>query len=220
MDTIETYEKKSINAQHKGWGLLFLKIVCLCVAAACALGVALDQVTTRICFEYFSEGFHKIMMEGSWIEKFLNRYPENCTVWGITWGILASWWVGAILGVLLGIVSIVGPWPRPSFRRCTMLVVACVLFTALAVSSLSAFGMSYYLETIDRREVVAMCSEYEFYIAANAEKLSEALEKIGRRYLLCGYIHELAYLVGGLDGICLVALVLGRRAYMRYMKQV
>lgn len=220
METTESDRKKNTDKQRTHGLLHFLKVFCLCVAATCAFGVALDQFTTRICFEYFSEGFHKTMIEGSWIERLLQRYPGNCTVWGIVWGVFASWWVGAILGVFLGLASTAGPWPRLSLGRCTALAVACVLLTALTVSSLGAFSMSYYLDTIDKRDVVLMCGLYGFKVAESAEELSEALEKIGRRYLLCGYIHNLAYLFGELYGICLVVLALGWRAYVRYTKRV
>lgn len=219
METTRSDRTKNTSEQSWYKALLFLKIFCLCVAGACVFGIALDQVTTRICFEYFSEGVHKIMIEGSWLEQFLRRYPGNCTVWAIAWGIYASWWVGAILGVFLGLASTVGPWPCLSFGRCTVFAVACWLLTSLTVACLGVLNKSYYLDTISKRDVVTICNQFGFRVADSPDKLTEALEQTGRRYLLCGYITNTAYTYGELYGVCLVALAVGWRAYMRYKKQ-
>ena len=179
----------------------------------------MDQVTTRICFEYFSEGFHKEMIEDTWMQGFLGRYPGNCTIWGITWGIYASWWVGAILGVLLAATSTIGSWPRLSARKCTALIIACLLLTALSVASLAFYGSSYFLEALDRKDLISMCRGYGFEVAPTSGELSKTSERICRGYLFCGHIHNFAYLFGGLYGVGVVAFSLGWRMYLRYLQQ-
>lgn len=44
-----------------------VRIVSLCILNACIFGIINDQITVRICFEYFSEGFHKEMIKGTWV---------------------------------------------------------------------------------------------------------------------------------------------------------
>jgi hypothetical protein len=74
----------------------FLKIVGMCVLAGVLYGVLHDQVTARVCVEYFTV-FHPPV--------FATQSP---TLLGIGWGVIATWWVGAILGVVLGLASRMG----------------------------------------------------------------------------------------------------------------
>lgn len=70
------------------------------VAAAIAYGIAHDQITVRICLEYFTIGHPKV-------------FPtENPTMLAIGWGIIATWWVGVLLGVPLAIVARAGSRPK------------------------------------------------------------------------------------------------------------
>ena len=73
-----------------------LKIAALCIAAAILYGIAHDLITTRVCVEYFTIGHPPIFQTNS---------P---TVLAIGWGVLATWWVGAILAVPAVLVSRVG----------------------------------------------------------------------------------------------------------------
>lgn len=77
-----------------------LKIVVLCVLAAAAYGVIHELVTARICIEYFTI-LHPAI------------FPTTSpTLLALGWGILATWWVGAILGVLLALAARAGSRPR------------------------------------------------------------------------------------------------------------
>jgi len=77
-----------------------LKIILLSIAAAIAYGILHDQVTARICVEYFTIGHAPIFG------------TENPTLLGIGWGILATWWVGLFLGVPLAVVARAGRRPK------------------------------------------------------------------------------------------------------------
>jgi hypothetical protein len=65
----------------------YLKIVLLVVMAG--YGIVHDQITARICIEYFTV-FHPPVFR-----------TENPTLLGLGWGVIATWWLGAIMGVLL-----------------------------------------------------------------------------------------------------------------------
>ena len=79
-----------------------LGIVLMCVVAAVCFGIAHDQVTARVCVEYFTIGHPPVFG------------TDDPTLLGIGWGIIATWWVGLLLGVPLAVVARVGSQPKLS----------------------------------------------------------------------------------------------------------
>ena len=70
-----------------------IRIVGLAILAAVVYGIALDQVTARVCIEYFTIGHPPI-------------FPtESPTLLALGWGVVATWWVGLLLGVPLAIAA-------------------------------------------------------------------------------------------------------------------
>ena len=57
-----------------------LKIVGLCIAAAIVYGILHDQITARICVEYFSVA-HPPVWGGI----------DDPTLLAFTWGVIATW---------------------------------------------------------------------------------------------------------------------------------
>lgn len=82
----------------------FLTIVVSVVAIAIAYGIAHDLVTAHLCVEYFTVGHPRIVE------------TESPVVLALAWGVAATWWVGAILGVLLAIACRAGKAPKCTFR--------------------------------------------------------------------------------------------------------
>ena len=80
----------------------FAAIILLCIVAAVIYGVIHDQITARICVEYFTIGHPPVFG------------TDDPTLLGLGWGVIATWWVGLILGVLLSLSSCVGSWPKLS----------------------------------------------------------------------------------------------------------
>src|SRR5438270_14091473 len=101
----------------------FLKIIVICVVAAIAYGIIHDQITARICVEYFTI-FHPPVFS-----------TQSPTLLGIGWGIIATWWVGAFLGILLAIRARAG---SKQFLRAAELIRP--ISTLLRVMALSALG--------------------------------------------------------------------------------
>lgn len=77
-----------------------LKIVALCVASAALYGITHDQVTARVCVEYFTI-FHPPIFE-----------TDSPTVLAFGWGVLATWWCGLFLGIPLAMIARLGSRPR------------------------------------------------------------------------------------------------------------
>jgi hypothetical protein len=77
-----------------------VKIILLAMTCCISYGILHDQVTARICVEYFTIGHAPIFA------------TEDPTWLGLGWGILATWWVGLFLGVPLSIAARCGRLPR------------------------------------------------------------------------------------------------------------
>ena len=78
----------------------WFSIVLLAVVACIVYGIVHDQITARICVEYFTIG-HAIIIP-----------TEDPTILGLLWGVIATWWVGVMLGVPLACVARWGSQPR------------------------------------------------------------------------------------------------------------
>ncbi len=98
----------------------FLKIVLLCIVGAVAYGLTMDQITARICVEYFSIGHPPIF------------HTESPTFLALGWGVLATWWVGLILGVGLGAAARAGGRPVVQARELSRPIVLLMLSTGLS----------------------------------------------------------------------------------------
>jgi hypothetical protein len=101
-------------------------IVLLCVASACAYGIVHDQITARVCVEYFTVGHPP-------------TFPtDDPTLLGLGWGIIATWWVGLLLGLPLSVAARAGkrqPRTAGSLVRpvLTLLMIMGVLATVAGV---------------------------------------------------------------------------------------
>lgn len=83
----------------------FIAIVLFSMTAAVFYGIIHDQITARICVEYFTIGHPPL-------------FSTNSPTWlALGWGVVATWWVGLPLGILLGCASRLGTWPRTGVRE-------------------------------------------------------------------------------------------------------
>lgn len=79
-----------------------LAIVLMCVIAAVCYGIIHNQITVRVCIEYFTVGHPPIFD------------TTDPTLLGIGWGMIATWWVGLLLGIPLAVVARIGSRPKRS----------------------------------------------------------------------------------------------------------
>jgi hypothetical protein len=121
----------------------FFAIVALCVLLAVAYGVIHDQVTARVCVEYFTIGHAPIFG------------TDDPTLLGLAWGVLATWWVGVMLGVPLACVARAGQLPKrdaASLVRPLLLLMAASAVCAVLAGSvgwlLARYGLLYLLEPL------------------------------------------------------------------------
>ena len=104
-------------------------IVFLSVGSAIGYGIVHDLVTARVCVEYFTIGHPPIFR------------TESPTLLALGWGVVATWWMGVLLGVPLACCSRLGPVPRVEPRD--LLKPIAILLVAMAVMALIA-GVSGY----------------------------------------------------------------------------
>src|SRR5438874_13435861 len=92
-----------------------LKIAASCILAAVLYGIVHDQFTARICIEYFTV-FHPPIF-----------HTQSPTLLGIGWGIVATWWVGAVFAVPVIVAARAGrcpPLPGSQLLSSIMLLLA------------------------------------------------------------------------------------------------
>jgi hypothetical protein len=115
----------------------FLKIWLLCTIAAVIYGILHDQITARVCVEYFSMAHPTILP------------LTSPTLLGLEWGILATWWVGCGLGLLLATSARLGSLPSLSARDLShsiRLLLLSMAFCAL-LAGITGFLLKCYLLT-------------------------------------------------------------------------
>jgi hypothetical protein len=161
-----------------------LKIVLASIAAAILYGVVHDQFTARICIEYFTV-FHPPV--------FVTKSP---TLLALGWGIIATWWVGAVLGFMLSFAARVGSRPklpataliRP-IGKLLLVMAACATASGLIGFVLTSRGV------IDQPLAVA----------------SQLTQSTNARFMADWWAHSASYAVGLFGGIALCIAQYRRR---------
>ena len=161
-----------------------IKIVLLCVFTACCYGIAHDLVTAHVCVEYFTIAHDPILK------------TESPILLGISWGIIATWWVGAILGVLLAASARLGYPPYTTVQEVARPVV--ILMFVVGVCALVAGITGYTLANAGTIKVPSWIAD-----AIPAERHS--------RFLADAWAHNTSYAVGFVGGIVLCILTAAKR---------
>lgn len=144
----------------------FLTIVFGSTVLACLLGVCLDIVTANVAVEYFTVHHPKVLS------------TDNAWAMALFWGVAASWWFGAIAGVIIASINHWRSQPLEPFRIMKWNAVAClvlwlvmisILLAIMAISSTIPVEKRPATFESDRRLVaVAMAHQYEYMLGAIA----------------------------------------------------
>lgn len=109
----------------------FVAIIALALVAAIGYGILHDQITARVCVEYFTIGHPRI-------------FPtESPTLLAIGWGIVATWWFALPLGFALACAARLGERPKKSAGE--LLPPLLVLVGSIAALALLTGIVSYFL---------------------------------------------------------------------------
>ncbi len=159
-------------------------IIGLCVAGAVAYGIVHDQVTVRICLEYFTV-FHPPVFP-----------TENPTLLALGWGVIATWWAGALIGVPLAIAARAGRGPKRSAKDLVRPV--AVLLLGMAATAVVAGVVGRVLAS---RGVVVVAGD----LAGDIPETKRV------DFLTDLWIHNGSYLAGFIGGIVLAVRTWRRR---------
>jgi len=163
-----------------------VKIWLLSLAAAITYGILHDQVTARICVEYFSVAHPRILP------------LTSPSLLALQWGILATWWVGCCLGVGLAVSARLGLGPTLSARDlCRPLA---ILLLCMALGSVAA-GITGFL--LARAGQISLNGWLATAIPASKHA----------RFMADLWAHSAAYVIGyfGGLGLCVRTFVKRRR---------
>jgi hypothetical protein len=178
-------------AGNEGPDMQSTSIVLMCLAAAVGYGIAHDQITARVCPEYFTIGHPPVFN------------TDDPRLLGIGWGVLATWWVGMLLGVPLAIVARAGSRPKRTVGSLVRPVACLLIVTALCAL---AAGIAGWL-LADSGAV--------FLIGRIASTLPTDKHV---PFLADLWAHSASYFVGLTGGIVLIAMVWRSRGRRREPK--
>lgn len=133
---------------------------------ACGLGICLDLVTANVAVEYFSVHHPRIVPS------------DNPWVLAVVWGIAASWWFGAIAGVVVGTINHYRKRPLEPRRILKWNLVACVVLWFIMIAIVMAvMAIAEMIPAAQRRATfehdrrlmaVALAHQYEYLLGAIA----------------------------------------------------
>jgi hypothetical protein len=158
----------------------FLNIVLLCIIAAVVYGIAHDQVTARVCVEYFTIGHPAI---------FGTKDP---TLLAIGWGVIATWWVGLLLGIPLALVARAGRSPKRSVGSLVRPIM--LLLLVMATLALAAGIVGWVLAN---NQIVYLIGPLASNVPADRHV----------PFIAVLWAHAASYLVGSVGGIVMMVRV-------------
>jgi hypothetical protein len=169
-------------------GIESLKIILPVMAVAIAYGVMLDQITIRVCPEYFTVARAPIFRSDSPI------------LMAFGWGLKDMWWDGLAAGILFALAARAGFPEKLTWRR--FVRPALVLLLIVAASALLAGVAGYW-----------MSSAGEIPSVQAWGLMLSVVEQ--RAFMADVFAHAISYLVGG-AGSVIIALAVAWQRYAAY----
>lgn len=157
----------------------FLKIWLFCIVAAVAYGIVHDQITARVCVEYFTVGHPPV---------FRTTSP---TLLAFGWGVIATWWVGALLGLFLALCARFGTGPK--IEADDLIKPIIILLLVMGFSALCAGVLGYVMAkrgeiSLDDLENVLGRQRANRFIADFCSHLTSYLVGAFGGLFVCGWV--------------------------------
>jgi hypothetical protein len=149
------------------------KIILLTTVAAIVYGIVHDQITARLCVEYFTIAHAPLF------------HTTSPTILGLCWGIAATFGVGALFGVVLALVSQSDGLPPVPILRLVKSILGLLAVTAICASLAGVVGYE-----LSRRSIVG--------IPATLAELVPPSQY--HRFMAVWFVHGASYLVGVTGG--------------------
>lgn len=154
-----------------------VKITLLCIVAAVAYGIVHDQITARLCVEYFTVAHPPLI------------HTSSPTLLGLFWGTVATIGVGLLLGVVLALVSHSAGMPPVPVRRVLKMITGLLLITAIAAVLAGVVGFD-----LSRRSVISIPAGISAAVPVDHH----------HRFMAVWFVHGASYAFGILGGLLLI----------------
>lgn len=169
-----------------------LRIIGLAIGCCVAYGILHDQLTARICVEYFTIGHPPV-------------FPtDDPTLLALGWGIIATWWVGAILGFLLAIAARFGSTPKRSAAELVRPMMGVMFASALFAVVVGGIGYA------------AARNGWVFLVGELAVRVPTEKHVY---FLTDLWAHSASYLAGFVGGLIVVVQTWRARQALRLQSQ-
>lgn len=157
-----------------------LRIVLLAIVAAIAYGIAHDLVTAHVCVEYFTVAHPPL-------------FPtDDPVLLALGWGVVATWWVGLLLGLLLAHAALRG---SEQVRTARSLVRPIVVLLAVMAVCAAVAGVVAWL---------GMRAGWFVMVGPLAQRIPAA-QHAG--FVADSAAHLTSYVVGAIGGVVLARRV-------------
>jgi hypothetical protein len=162
----------------------WIGIIGLSITFCVVYGILHDQVTARVCIEYFTIGHPPV-------------FPtQDPTMLAMGWGVIATWWVGAIMGIPLSFAARYGSSPKRTVRQMVR-----PMLILMFCSAVFAFLMACVGYIASRNGWVVLRGD----IAARVPRDRHVL------FLTDLWAHNASYFSGFVGGVILIAMTWRKR---------
>ncbi len=161
-----------------------LKIIIKSILLSICYGILHDTITANVSLEYFTVGHPKIIES------------QSPFMLALIWGVIATWWVGLILGTLISISTQIGKLPKLNLKEILPLMIK--LLVVMMGSALLAGVVGFTLSELG-----------VFRLNSNlADQIDPDLHS---NFLAAGWSHGASYLIGILGAIYLCRILYLKR---------
>lgn len=160
------------------------KIILLTIGAAILYGLVHDQITIRVCPEYFTIAHPHILN------------TDSLTLIALGWGVVATWWGGLAAGILFAVAARAGSPEKFTWRRFVRL--ALVLLLVMAVCATIAGFLGHWLSSTGQ-----IPSVQAWGLMLPVEKQPAFMADL--------FAHAISYLVGGVGSVTIALAIAWKR---------
>lgn len=194
------------------------KICAGTIGAACLYGIANDQITARICPEYFTQGFHKRNVrpiKKTLLGKALSS--QSPTTLGFSWGVYSTWWMGALMSLPIMTASRLGSESKLNWQQ---LVKPAATALAFMSASSAIAGLVGYKKACSQTGALNTSGELDipFFPIHQTEDLPNIMKDVPPEktnlFIADACAHNVAYASGILAGLGVTAWAVYQRLTM------
>jgi hypothetical protein len=160
-----------------------IKIILTILVISVCYGIIHDMITAHLCVEYFTIG-HPTVIES-----------DSPVLLALVWGVIATWWAGLLMGILIVAFNSIGTYPSLEYRQIIRLVLKliCIMFILAIVAGLIGYVLS-------EQNVI-------YLIPKLANRIDTSSHS---RFLAAGWMHVTSYLTA-LIGTFIICFIIFRK---------